>query len=106
MIQTPAIVTEDGNILIHNQEGARLPLVFSGEDGADRDMTAATVAFMTSTGFRRELIPGDVSNELVLMLQPLDFAPLIGKMTQFIVRDETTPEKPVIWAGKLFVEGW
>jgi hypothetical protein len=106
VIQEPAIVTDDGNIRIHNQEGARIPLFFEHDDGTPRDMREATVAFLCPTGLRRVLIPGVQNHELILALEPNEFSAHIGRSVKFIVRDESVTERPVIWRGQVFPEGW
>jgi hypothetical protein len=106
VINTPAVVTEQGDIRLHNREGARLPLYFQNEDGGPRDMTNAVVTFMTSAGFSKALTPGIEPNELLLVLEPLELADHLNAKAEFIVQDESMPECPVIWQGHMMVTGW
>jgi hypothetical protein len=103
---TPSIITEEGNIRIHNQEGARIPIFFEDENGDPRVMGGVTVAFIGEHGFRRVLEEGVAANEKVLKLRPGDFADQVDKMFEFVVRDESIEEMPTLWRGRVIVEGW
>lgn len=106
MINTPGILMDDGSLRIHNREGARIPVFFEDEFGNPRNMTQATVVFLSEHDHRIVLEPGLAPNEMVLHIAPGQFSLFVDKIFEFIVRDETVVEMPAIWRGKVIVEGW
>lgn len=106
MIEQPAVITDKGDILLHNQEGALLPIFFEDDQGNPRVMTGLTVAFITSNGARVVLAPGVATNQLNLALTAGMFSAFLGKSVPFIVRDESMTETPVLWRGQVIVQGW
>jgi hypothetical protein len=106
VIETPAVLTDTGDIRLHNREGCRIPMFFQDDAGNDRVMTGLVVAFLTEHDTRIELLPGVATNELVLMIAPGAFSAYIGQKFSFVVRDESVAEMPVVWRGDVIVEGW
>lgn len=106
MINTPGILTDDGNIRIHNREGARIPIFFEDEFGNPRNMSNAVVVFIAEHAYRIVLEPGVAPNEKVLKIVPEQFSAHVDKMFEFVVREETVSEMPSVWRGKVIVEGW
>jgi hypothetical protein len=104
---TPPIVNEDGNILLHNQEGVRIPIKFTDAQGAPRNMSSIVVSFRTKLGKVKNLVAGETTDTLYLEFLPEEFGALyLGKAVDFIVREESVPEKPLVWTGKVLVSGW
>lgn len=106
MINTPALVTEQGDIRIHNREGGKIVVAFNSAEGTPRNMRNSTVVFETSKGFRKNLVPGTAPEEVVLQLDPMELMGHLNNVADFVVRDETTPEKAVVWQGHITVTGW
>lgn len=101
----PAIVTENGDIQIHGQEGAVLALRFQQEDGTPRDMTGAVIK-LAIEGFEKNLTPGVDPDVMVLTLARGELPDTIGKVVEFVVTDETGSIPHVIWGGRLIQTGW
>lgn len=103
----PPIISSEGNLHLHAQQGAKLTLTFKDEDGADKVMVGRTVVFETeSGGISVTAQPGDLENQMTLDFPQGTFDALLNTQTKFIVIDTTDANHEIVWAGTLFVRGW
>lgn len=104
-INVPPIVNDQGNINVHVDEGAVIPIGVQGEDSIEIDASDIPMFFISGT-FRKALAqdPNDAEGRL-LNLTPTDLI-AITHGANFRVVDETNVSQPVIrWEGKIFKRG-
>lgn len=99
------VVNEDGNLRVHNRVGYAVSVFFEGDSGTPRDVTSAEIVFLSQAG-NITLIQGVASNEKVLVIQPEMFTQWLNKKFEFVLRDNSLPEKPPVWSGNVIVRGW
>lgn len=106
MLTPPPLVTDEGDIAVHNREGVKIYVLFLDEDGNAIDVSSKSLWFETSSGVRTQLTSGSTTNEKVLTINPKALAAELGKPSSFILKDETTTLHEDLWQGRLFVGGF
>lgn len=108
MILQPAVVDDNGDIILHGRQGAEIILEFKDETGATRNMTAATVTFEVGPTVNVSLTP--VSGEpaqMKLTLSNTDVKAIYAaKDRRFVFMETSLPQPTPIWVGMVYVEGW
>lgn len=105
VINLPPIVNDQGNINIHKDEGAKIPLSVQNDAGVDIDASAIPL-FFVSGAFRKalDLDPNDAEGRMIV-LTPVDLAAIVHG-AHFRVVDEADPTMPIIrWEGRIFKRG-
>ena len=104
-ILVPPIVNDQGNINVHVDEGAVIPIGLQNEDSTEVDASDIALFFI-SGAFRKALDqdPNDAEGR-VLNLTPGNLVTIVHG-APFRVVDETNPTQPVIrWEGKIYKRG-
>ena len=104
-VNIPPIVNDQGNINVHVEEGASIPIILQDDEGNEID-SSSTPLFFISGAFRKalEANPNDAAGRL-LHITPDDLVTIIHG-ANFVVSDETNVEQPILrWEGKIYKRG-
>lgn len=99
-------VTPSGDIIIHNKGTFTYTVGFREDDGSDRDVTSRVMYFVTNSGIRVQLLPGDEANQKQLVIPQETLKIALKVVSEFAIVDETDTLHTVEWSGRLQVRGW
>jgi len=101
----PPLISDDGTITIHGQEGAQLLINLVDENGLPRDVSALDVRFKIP-GFSKNFTATGVPGELKVILLQTDLPNLIGKVADYAIVEHGPQLPSVHYYGKLIMVGW
>jgi hypothetical protein len=104
-ITVPPIVNDQGNINVHKDEGAKIPLTVEDEGGVELDASAIPLYFVS--GVFRKALSADPNNPegRLVVLTPADLVAIVHG-ANFRVVDESDVDLPVIrWEGRIYKRG-
>jgi hypothetical protein len=104
-VSMPPLVNDQGNINVHIKEGAYIPMTVQDDNGVLVDATPLTLVFRV--GAFSKTLEQDPDNLIgkVLELTTTDLAGIMHG-ANFIVADETDPDRPVNkWEGRIYKRG-
>mgnify|MGYP001149236537 CR=1 FL=1 len=99
-------VTPDGDIVIHNKGTFTYTVAFRDQLGAARDVSARNLYFVTNSGIRVMLLPGETNAQKRLVIPQETLKVALRVTSEFAIVDETDPLHVVEWSGRLHVKGW
>ena len=105
MRKMPPLISEDGTITIHGQEGAEIFITLADDAGQPRDVSGVSVDFKIP-GFTKSLTATGAPGELRLLLTQTDLPNLIGKVVDYAIIESTGIVPTVHYYGKLVMLGW
>lgn len=104
-VNIPPIVNDQGNINVHVQEGASIPISIQDEGGTEVDASTMPLFFICGA-FRKalEANPNDAEGRM-LHITPDDLLTIVHG-ENFVVSDETNEDQPILrWEGRIYKRG-
>lgn len=101
----PPLISEDGTLTVHGQEGIELFINFQDDVGNPRDVSGAVIQFKTP-GFSKNLVATATVGEMRLDLGQNELPNLIGQLAQYAIIEVTGGTPSVHYFGKLIMIGW
>ena len=109
MIEQPAVVDENGDIILHGRQGAEIVIEFQNSDGSARSMVGATVTFECGETINVPLtaVAGEAA-QMKLTLTNLIVKDIFNAENKDFVILETAPAALPTphWVGRVYVNGW
>lgn len=99
-------VTPEGDIIVHNKGAFTYTLQFKDDAGNEKDVSARSYYFVSSTGLRIMLTTGSKNSEKILVIPQEALRVALKLVTEFAVVDETDALHVIEWSGRLQVRGW
>lgn len=103
---TVGTVTPDGDIVIHNKGSFTYTVSFKDNAGANRNVSARNMFFVTNSGIRIALLPGVNNWEKRLVIPQEALKICLKVVSEFAIVDETDSLHVIEWSGRLHVKGW
>jgi hypothetical protein len=106
MIDPGAVVDENGDIILHGRQGAKIPIEFRDAAGNLRNMIGASVMFECGPTMNIPLVAtGGAIMELTLT--NADVKTIYNmKDRRFVVMETINGIPTPVWQGMVYVEGW
>lgn len=105
MRKMPPLISDEGTLTVHGQEGVELYVNFTDDLGAPRNMSGVDVRFQIP-GFSENLTTTATLGEMMLSLSKTDLPNLIGKLTDYAIVEHNGTNASVHYFGKLVMVGW
>lgn len=100
-IQVQDVVDAEGNLHVHNQQGAILNFGFEGID-----VSARTYWFEMEQGIRIQLTNGAATDQKVLTISQGELSVGLDKISEYVIVDETDAVHELVLEGKIHVRGF